>query len=805
MSEQSVYQILLEIKANTRDLTRLQNQFNATREDGQRFARMLSMGGAFGLSFLSIQSAVQLTTGALRYLGPEALRSADALGSMADQTGVAVEEFQALRYLFTQNAASAQDLTTGLNNLQRRIEDAARGSRQQQDALKALGLEWRALKEATPEQALTMLAQAIDNADDKARAFRDAMDLLGTRSSPRLKAALQELARGGFDEAMRSAEQAGQIMSQSTQRKLDELGDAWEAMKNRAVNAAAEMIAAVTDPRLRPEIMSDPEIETAKQNVPRVNRLKALAFAEQSGNGMPVYTRPALEAVESMGQAQTAALQKEQDRRADAALVAELDAEIASMTASIEAFNEQLLTSKFIDLNLGMQEAMAGFNDKLTEAGDLAAAVRGGGVADLMGQSPAARRADATVGLAFDARLGFDSRPGAAAAVTGEDTAAQRAEQLLQIRTRLAEQEADYRSQLELTDLRVRSGSLGQAQAWKSNQAAAEGLQVELVKMREELEALIAAAPDDKEAKGLLSSVKRAAEQSKPAKSRARQMRDRAMAVNDPASNPNFIAPGEAMGASMAGYVEQIGSTGEQLERLFSGNIRGAIDAVSEGIVGLINGTLTWGEALEQIGGRIVNMLISSLVRMAVEWVAQQIMMAVMGRAIAASASAALAPIAAMQASIWSPAAALATIASYGGAAAAAPAQIALSLGVTKGIAAGTAGFAEGGYTGPGGKYQLAGVVHRGEFVMPQTVVAREGVAALEALRFGRARISFDGGRVSPSVSRSMPSPAAGAAGAMPIYIAVHGRERAAREWVTSREGRRALVDINRMEGHELS
>jgi len=47
-------------------------------------------------------------------------------------------------------------------------------------------------------------------------------------------------------------------------------------------------------------------------------------------------------------------------------------------------------------------------------------------------------------------------------------------------------------------------------------------------------------------------------------------------------------------------------------------------------------------------------------------------------------------------------------------------------------------GFDTGGYTGPGGKYQPAGIVHKGEVVFSQADVARHGgVAAVEALRRG--------------------------------------------------------------------
>ncbi|SHF05600.1 phage tail tape measure protein, lambda family [Kaistia soli DSM 19436] len=69
-------------------------------------------------------------------------------------------------------------------------------------------------------------------------------------------------------------------------------------------------------------------------------------------------------------------------------------------------------------------------------------------------------------------------------------------------------------------------------------------------------------------------------------------------------------------------------------------------------------------------------------------------------------------------------------------------------LGALTGLGApGTGGvFADGGYTGPGGKYQPAGTVHKGEYVFDAAATRRLGVRNLEALRRGYA----DGGLVGP-------------------------------------------------------
>ena len=43
--------------------------------------------------------------------------------------------------------------------------------------------------------------------------------------------------------------------------------------------------------------------------------------------------------------------------------------------------------------------------------------------------------------------------------------------------------------------------------------------------------------------------------------------------------------------------------------------------------------------------------------------------------------------------------------------------------------------FAKGGYTGNGGKYEPAGIVHKGEYVMDADTVRKLGVDRLDALR----------------------------------------------------------------------
>lgn len=70
----------------------------------------------------------------------------------------------------------------------------------------------------------------------------------------------------------------------------------------------------------------------------------------------------------------------------------------------------------------------------------------------------------------------------------------------------------------------------------------------------------------------------------------------------------------------------------------------------------------------------------------------------------------------------------------------------------------GALGFAEGGYTGSGGKYDPAGVVHRGEFVFSKRAVESIGAARLDAMHQAAKRgIYAEGGLVggAPATGRS--------------------------------------------------
>lgn len=111
----------------------------------------------------------------------------------------------------------------------------------------------------------------------------------------------------------------------------------------------------------------------------------------------------------------------------------------------------------------------------------------------------------------------------------------------------------------------------------------------------------------------------------------------------------------------------------------------------------------------------------------------------------------------------------------------------------TSGGFLGSVQFADGGYTGPGGKYDPAGIVHAGEFVIPKDVVSQPGMLPfLEAIKDGKGYA--DGGFVG-----SMPNiPAGGVGGGTTVEI-IDQRSGGARPEVTETQGRDGMRRVRVM------
>lgn len=106
--------------------------------------------------------------------------------------------------------------------------------------------------------------------------------------------------------------------------------------------------------------------------------------------------------------------------------------------------------------------------------------------------------------------------------------------------------------------------------------------------------------------------------------------------------------------------------------------------------------------------------------------------------------------------------------------------------------ASGWTPFADGGYTGDGGKYQPAGIVHAGEFVMSKEATNRIGVGTLNRMLKGYA----SGGYVGNSSSAN--------GGASVVVNNYTGQQSQQKETVDSRGNRRIEIMIGDMVSTEI-
>lgn len=215
-------------------------------------------------------------------------------------------------------------------------------------------------------------------------------------------------------------------------------------------------------------------------------------------------------------------------------------------------------------------------------------------------------------------------------------------------------------------------------------------------------------------------------------------MQQRFEAVNEmDRGDQHFQSNSDGVTAALLDTYTQIGTVGDQVYRTTL-SIAGAMrDGIGGALSGLIRGTMNWSQALMSIGSSVVNGMIDSFSRMVADFLVQQLVMraamamtAQFGIGVEAQKAAAVNAIAAGQTPILAANATLASIGSFGVA-------VGIGLAAMAGIAAAMGAFASGGYTGDGGKYEPAGIVHKGEYVFTQEEVDRLTLPRIQAFKSG--------------------------------------------------------------------
>ncbi|ULL06636.1 tape measure protein [Pseudomonas putida] len=211
---------------------------------------------------------------------------------------------------------------------------------------------------------------------------------------------------------------------------------------------------------------------------------------------------------------------------------------------------------------------------------------------------------------------------------------------------------------------------------------------------------------------------------------------------------------------SWQNYVDLATNYNEQARAATESILGDTTSSISGSIQGLVKGTESLSDAFGNLAGDIANSMLSAFSEITARFLVMQALklagieaeatetvaaegvkttaklttdavttassLSSIGTVLTANLAAAAETLAS-----WAPAALTASIGTFGAAAVVGGSALVAAYALLK-------GFSEGGYTGAGGKYEPAGVVHKGEVVWSQADIRRfGGVSAVEALRTG--------------------------------------------------------------------
>lgn len=203
-----------------------------TAQMNQRFAKAgAGIAGALGGA---------LAAAGLSNLVGQAVEMASALSEDADKLGLTVEALQELRLAANQNGVENEALASSLTKLNKSLGDLQLGSKTATKAFAEIGLSAAELKGKAPEQALALIADALNKLPDPQQRIAVGAKIMG-KSFAELLPLINQGSKGLADYAQQSRNQ-GQVSTESAKR-LDDLADRWDGFKTAVLSATANVVA----------------------------------------------------------------------------------------------------------------------------------------------------------------------------------------------------------------------------------------------------------------------------------------------------------------------------------------------------------------------------------------------------------------------------------------------------------------------------------------------------------------------------------------------------------------------------------
>lgn len=767
MSDPAELQILIDIKARLDVLNATQEGLKHITEEASGIGKMFKEGLGIGSGMELARRAVDLFRDVLRESIGEAQRMAGEIRDGSEALQISTEAYQVFQIELGKANVGMDRLSMAISTQTQHLAQVRSGASGAAEAYRTLGLNAAEMEGLSPDQRVLKVAEAMTKAADQTKAFAAAGQILGSRQLPQLISGLRDLA-SNYNGAAAAAKASGLIMSDDTAKRLDQAQKNIEKFKRFLAVQAGEMLGE-----------ADMVKKAAEKNATQTVASFALMLAS-------LVTNPALFS-------QTAKLFKatvagNQPPAEPEAAAPKLDpAEVARQ----ENLREQL---KQAQLQLATVQANAGVLEKDSTLSDSDRAARK--MKLLREQVEALTQVfDLTKQVqAFDTLTGPQEKGAVLLKQTSDLSVA-----------KIAVAEADGKGanfmseQLEtgfaLLELRKEMIRLGNENDPLGNEVKLREHLLPLLRAQAEILAKIGKSqfPDadalfDKQAGGTIKPD----ELQRLNAYVALLARKAALIKEEPtltANNSFTVLPksaaqktseefgrfqkgrnetgeqrlgaGEGLEAGAQQYVMSLGTQGEQVASALQSSLGATVSSISEGIYGWATGASTFGDAMRGLLDSVFKTLLDTVVQMGAQWVinaalAKGSMISTFLIAVGLRKAEAADVIAteATKTPVLAANAGFSAVGSFGLAAVVGIALLAALMGAF------LAGFADGGYTGSGGKYEPAGIVHRGESVWSQADIARAGgIGNVEALRMGGGVAALDSAMPPPRKAQPSSTP----------------------------------------------
>jgi hypothetical protein len=178
------------------------------------------------------------TVGAVLNFAKDVIDLGGEINDLSQRTGIGTDAIQELKFAAEQTGATLDTMTGAIEQMGNRLTEGKVGT---VDAVRSLGLSLDDLRSRKPEDAFTLIADAISEVPEPMRQTQLAMELLGKSGTEILPAI-----KSGMSDLRQEARDLGQVMSKDAVQGLDTLGDKWGQFIGAAKTGVGELISDLT-------------------------------------------------------------------------------------------------------------------------------------------------------------------------------------------------------------------------------------------------------------------------------------------------------------------------------------------------------------------------------------------------------------------------------------------------------------------------------------------------------------------------------------------------------------------------------